>query len=397
MSEKRRDSKGRILRTGESQRKDGRYAYKYTDACGKTQFVYAWKLVATDKTPAGKRDDISLREKVKEILRDLNDGIDTIGKKMTVCQLYAKQISHRKNVKRSTEKGREYLMAVLKDDPLGSRSIDAVKLSDAKEWAIRMSEKGYGYKTISNWKRSLKAAFYTAIEDDCIRKNPFNFAMDTVLEDDTEEKVALTQEQEDRLLAFASSDPVYQKYCDEIIILLGTGLRISELCGLTVDLDFENRQINVDHQLLRDSELGYYVDAPKTKNGVRMIPMSEKVYEALKRAVKNRGKAAPVNIEGYTRFLFLNQDGLPKTASSYESMFRGLVKKYNKQHKEDETLPNITPHTMRHTFCTRLANAGMNPKALQYIMGHSNITMTLNYYAHADFTSAKAEMDRLAA
>ena len=313
MSEKRRDSKGRILRTGESQRKDGRYAYKYTDACGKTQFVYAWKLVPTDKTPTGKRDDVSLREKVKEILRDINDGIDTIGKKMTVCQLYARQNSHRKNVKRSTEKGREYLMSVLKSDPLGSRSIDTVKLSDAKEWAIRMSEKGYAYKTINNWKRSLKAAFYTAIEDDCIRKNPFNFAMDTVLEDDTEEKVALTQEQEDRLLAFAGSDPVYRKYCDEIIVLLGTGLRISELCGLTVDLDFENRRIDVDHQLLRDSELGYYVDAPKTKNGVRQIPMSEKVYQALKRAVKKQGQRPPrSNIGGYTNFLFLNQSGLPK-------------------------------------------------------------------------------------
>ena len=153
-----------------------------------------------------------------------------------------------------------------------------------------MSEKGYAYKTISNWKRSLKAAFYTAIEDDCIRKNPFNFAMDTVLEDDTEEKVALTQEQEDRLLAFAGSDPVYRKYCDEIIILLGTGLRISELCGLTVDLDFENRRIDVDHQLLRDSELGYYVDAPKTKNGVRQIPMSEKVYQALKAGCEEQGQ-----------------------------------------------------------------------------------------------------------
>lgn len=78
-------------------------------------------------------------------------------------------------------------------------------------------------------------------------------------------------------------------------------------------------------------------------------------------------------------------------------MFQGLVRKYNKQHKPEEALPNITPHTLRHTFCTRLANAGMNPKALQYIMGHSNITMTLNDYAHADYTSAKAEMDRLAA
>ena len=66
-------------------------------------------------------------------------------------------------------------------------------------------------------------------------------------------------------------------------------------------------------------------------------------------------------------------------------------------HKPDESLPNITPHTMRHTFCTRLAQAGMNPKDLQYIMGYSNITMTLNYYAHADYASAKAAMDRLAA
>ena len=192
-----------------------------------------------------------------------------------------------------------------------------MKLSDAKEWAIRMDEKGYAYKTINNWKRSLKAAFYTAIEDDCIRKNPFNFALDTV----------------------------YRKYCDEIIVLLGTGLRISELCGLTTDLDFEGRQINVDHQLLRDSEAGYYVDVPKTKSGARQVPMSDKVYEALRRAVKNRGKAAAVNIDGYKDFLFLNQNGYPKTASSYESMFKGLVKKYNKQHKEDEALPeHHAPH-----------------------------------------------------
>ena len=74
MSEKRRDNRNRILRSGESQRKDGRYAYKYTDTFGKVQFVYAWKLVPTDKTPAGKRDGIYLREKEKEIQKDLDDG-----------------------------------------------------------------------------------------------------------------------------------------------------------------------------------------------------------------------------------------------------------------------------------------------------------------------------------
>ena len=397
MSEKRRDNKNRILRTGESQRKDGRYAYKYTDTFGKPQFVYAWKLVPTDKTPAGKRDDISLREKEKEIQKDLDDGIDPIGKQMTVCQLYAKQIRHRANVRDGTKQGRKQLMRILEEDSLGACSIENVKLSDAKEWALRMSEKGYSFRTINNHKRSLKAAFYTAIQDDYIRKNPFDFQLNTVLEDTTEPKVPLSPTQEASFLSFVQNDVVYQKYYDEIVILLGTGLRISEFCGLTEnDIDIEKRLINIDHQLLKISGIGYRVDPPKTKSGIRQLRMSTSVYEAFERVLKNRGRAKPIIIDGYAKFLFLNRNGLPKVAANYESMFRGLVKKYNKCH--EEALPKVTtPHTLRHTFCTNLANAGMNPNALQYIMGHSNINMTLNYYAHATSDSALAEMERLIA
>ena len=377
--------------------KDGRYAYKYTDTFGKPKFLYSWKLTPTDKIPAGKRDDISLREKEAILLKDLNNGIDPIGKKMTVCQLYAKQIRQRGNVRHNTENGRARLMKILEQDKLGSCSIESVKLSDAKEWALRMKEKGYSFKTISNDKRSLKAAFYTAIQDDCIRKNPFDFKLNTVLKDNTEPKVPLTPAQEESFLSFAQGDKVYQKYYDELIILLGTGLRISELCGLTdTDIDFNNRIINVDHQLLKSSKIGYYVEVPKTESGVRQIPMSDKVYQAFKRVLQNRKGAKPIIIDGYGNFLFLNRDGLPKVAVNYDSMFKGLAKKYNKTH--EEALPKVmTPHTLRHTFCTNMANKGMNPKALQYLMGHSNITMTLNYYAHATFDSAKAEMDRLAA
>lgn len=293
MAEKRRDSKGRILRTGESQRKDGRYAYKYTDSTGKPQFVYAWKLVATDKTPAGKRDDVSLREKEKEINRDIADGIDTVGKKMTVCQLYAKQNSQRVDVKRGTKKQREYLMGLLRDDPLGGKSIDAVKPSDAKEWAIRMREKGFSFQSISNYKRSLRAAFFIAIEDDCVRKNPFSFALNKVLEDDRGEKTVLTPEQEVSLIDFAQNDPVYQKYADELIILLGTGLRISEFCGLTTNLDFKNRLIRVDHQLLRDSKNGYYIETPKTKSGYREIPMSDAFISSNTHKCHNSNRRLP--------------------------------------------------------------------------------------------------------
>ena len=397
MSEKRRDSKNRILRSGESQRKDGRYAYKYTDTFGKPQFVYAWKLVSTDKTPAGKRDDISLREKVKTINKDLDDGIDTIGKKMTVCQLYAKHIRHNGNVKHGTKRKRKRLMELLEQDKLGSCSIDNVKKSDAKEWVLRMSEKGYAFSTIRIAKRSLTAAFHTAVEDDCIRKNPFDFKVNTVIEDNTSPNEALTQAQEKELLDFVRGDTIYRKYYDELIILLGTGLRISEFCGLTDDdIDFENRTINVDHQLIYATKIGRYIETPKTESGIRQIPMSDSVYEALQNVLKNRRSANPINIDGYSNFLFIGQTGNPRISIDYNKVFNGIVKKYNKC--RTVALPRkTTPHTFRHTFCTNKANAGMNPKALQYIMGHANVSITLDYYAHASFESAQAEMDRLAA
>ena len=395
MSEKRRDSNNRVLRSGESQRKDGRYAYKYIDTFGKTQFVYAWKLVPTDKTPKGKREDKSLREKVKEIQKDLDDGIDPVGKKMTVCQLYAKQIRNHANVRHGTKQWRKQLMRIIKEDTIGACSIENVKMSDAKEWALRMKEKGYSFITISNHKRSLKAAFYTTIQDDCI-KNPFDFHINTVIEDDTEPKIPLSPMQEESLISFAKSDKVYYKYYDELIILLGTGLRISEFCGLTdSDIDFENRTINVNHQLQYSGKKSYRIETPKTENGIRKIPMSDRVLEALQRVVQSRRKSS-FEVDGYTGFLFLTRNGTPQNYINYDIMLRKLVEEYNKKH--EEVLPVVTtPHTLRHTFCTNMANTGMNPKALQYLIGHANITMTLNYYAHATFDSAQADFFRLAA
>lgn len=196
-------------------------------------------------------------------------------------------------------------MNSLENDLLGMRAIDTVKQSDAKEWAIRMDGKGYSYKTIDNYKRSLKASFYMAIQDDRIRKNPFNFKLSDVLEDDTEPKVILTPGQEEKFLAF-----------------METGLRISELCGLTTHIDMLNRVISIDHQLLRDTEVGYYISTSKTKNGKRELSLTDRAYQALKRISKNRGKAQPLVVDGYSNFLFLNREGLPKVAGNYESMVR---------------------------------------------------------------------------
>lgn len=395
-STKRKDSKGRILKTGESQRKDGMYVYKYQGIDGKPKFLYSWRLTDTDPLPRGKRPCKSLREKEEEVLRDNLDGIDSIGKKMTLCELYEKHNNVHPNVRKTTESGRKVLMDILKADILGNTSIDKIKSSDAKEWAIRLKEKGYAYQTINNHKRSLTAAFYTAISDDLVRKNPFLFKLADVIENDTPPKTALTDEQVNTLLSFVQADKTYQRYCRAIVVLLHTGLRISELCGLTVqDIDFEKGYINVTHQLQYDKE-GYRITPPKTENSIRKIPMMKVVKEALREEIRNREKVQFIGVDGYTDFIFLNQKGLPMYATMYSVPFSHIVKKYNKSHK-DNPLPSITPHTLRHTFCTNMARKKMTPNTLQYIMGHKNITMTLGYYTHGSAKSAKEEMEELAA
>lgn len=332
----------------------------------------------------------------REVRRDIEDGIDHAGAKMTVCQLYRRFTSSKANVRPGTVAGRAQLLKILQADELGGRSIDSVKPTDAKGWARRMSAKGYAYTTIDNHKRSLKAAFYTAVQDDLIRKNPFGFKLSDIIERDTKAKEPLSREQEEALLSFMRTDPVYSRYYDEVVILLGTGLRISELCGLTEsDIDLDARTISIDHQLLYGKG-GRYVAKPKTENGVRVVYMSDDVRRALLRVMERASRRERRPIDGYTGFLFTNSKGMPRSAQGYAAVFRGMVAKYAKGDRP--ALPEVmTPHTLRHTFCTNMAMAGMNPKALQYIMGHARIELTLGYYAHATSDTAVDEMRRIAA
>ena len=122
--------------------------------------------------------------------------------------------------------------------------------------------------------------------------------------------------------------------------------------------------------------------------------MSDEVYQAFQNILKHRRKQKNLVIDGYSVFLFINRNGNPQVAVNYEAVFRKLVDKYNSKH--EEPLPKITPHVCRHTFCSNMAKSGMNPKTLQYIMGHSDISVTLNVYTHVQFDDAQAELLRVA-
>lgn len=398
MSVKRRDNKNRILRNGESQRLDGRYAYVYVDGNGKQKFLYSWRLESTDKIPQGKRQCVALRDKIKMLQKDLDDGIAVKGNGLTILQLVEKYTAQKKGVRLSTKSIYNYVIQILKGDPFGARYIDKVKLSDAKEWFVKLQANGKSYGTIRSIRGVIKPAFQMAVDDDLIRKNPFSFSLATIVVNDSASREAITEEQEKVFLEFVNSDGHFRKHYDAIYILFNTGLRISEFCGLTrSDIDFESNKIRVDHQLLRRSEnhhMKVIIERTKTNSGVRYIPMTEKVSECFKRIIKRRDEFSnePV-IDGLQGFLFLSNRGIPLDASRWQDYFQNICEKYNRTH--EEPMPKVTPHVCRHTFCSKMAKNGMNPKTLQYIMGHSNISITMNTYTHIKYEDAEKEMMRV--
>lgn len=392
---RRKDNKGRVLNDGETQRADGRYAYQYTDMLGNRKSVYSWKLLQSDRTPSGKQSDLSLREKEKQIFADLNSGIVPCGGNMTVLQLVEKYISQKTGVRHNTQANYKFVINIIKKEEFGARRIDKIKLSDAKAWLIKLQADGRGYSSIHSIRGVVRPAFQMAVDDDLLVKNPFEFQLATVVVNDSVTREAITRKQERQLLEFVKNDKHFCKYYEGIFILFKTGMRISEFVGLTIsDLDMKNRKIIIDHQLQRTRDMQYVIEDTKTTCGVREIPMADEVYECFKTIIQNRQKpkVEPI-IGGKSGFLYLDKNGMPMVALHWEKYFQHIREKYNSIYKVQ--MPKVTPHVCRHTFCSNMAKSGMNPKTLQYIMGHSDIGVTLNTYTHVQYEDAEKEMGKI--
>lgn len=396
MSEKRRDNKNRVLRNGESQKKDGRYVYKYLDFQRKPHFLYSWKLEPTDRLPAGKKDDLSLREKIRQLDEDKRNGADKSSSKMTVLELVKKYVATKTGVKTTTEAGYKTVINILTKEDFAYLPIKDIRHSDAKLFLIKLQkEDKRSYSSIHSIRGVLRPAFAMAVEDDYITKNPFNFELAKVIVNDSITREAVSKDQMRKFLEFVKADKHFSQYYDGMYILFHTGLRISEFVGLTVsDLDMGKKTIRVNHQLQRRSDGTKYIESTKTKSGTRTLPMEDDVYECFKRILANRKspKVEPV-IDGYSGFLFFDKDERPMVAMHWEKYFQHIVAKYNKIYKEE--LPKITPHVCRHTYCTNKAKSGMNPKTLQYLMGHSEVSVTMDTYTHLDLQDAWEELERL--
>lgn len=384
MPARRKDPKGRVLKAGEGYRKsDGLYSFRYKDIRGKVKAIYDSDLK-------------ELRKKEKEVLKQIDDGVDYAAGDITVIELVEKYIALKEGVRYNTKVGYNFVLNLIKKEDFGSRRIREIKPSDAQRWFIKLHKDGRGYSTLTSVRGVLKPAFQMAFEEDVIRKNPFDFVITKYVPNDSKKRESLTEEEAETWMDFIRNDRTYCKYYDEFVVLLGTGMRVSEFCGLTKkDIDFKNRRIRVDHQLVRDRHSRYYVEKTKTECGRRSIPMTNEVYDALQNIVKKRPKLkTEMLIDGYSGFILIDKKQCPKVALHIENECRWALSKYHKLHP-DKPLPHITPHVYRHTFCTNMVNAGMDVKVLQYIMGHSDINVTLNIYTHMGYDKAATQMIQL--
>ena len=381
MSSKRKDSNGRVLRTGESQRTDGTFEYRYTDRQHQRHSIYA-------------KDLNTLRKREKEIKELLDAGLSIQSADITAEELLQRYVSLKRGVRQATQSGYRFVQGVVKKYSFGQRKIREIRVSDAKLWFIELYDDGYSWNSIASIRGVVKPAFQMAFTEELIRRNPFDFRLD-IIPNNTEKRVALTEKQQKQFLDFIAEDKYYCKYLDEIVVLLGTGMRISEFCGLTMaDLDFENRRIRVDHQLVWNRNCQRYVEKTKTECGCRFIPMSDEVYRSLYNILMNRPKQKKEQIiDGHAGFILLDKNGNPKVALHIEHVVTRIWQKYNDTHVIP--LPKITPHVFRHTFCTNMANLGMDLKSLQYLMGHSDVSVTLNVYTHNSYEKAEEAMSRL--
>lgn len=332
-------------------------------------------------------------------MQDLEKGIqrDQFGNvapdDITVYELAWRYTETKTAVNQTASAVYKTVLNYLAKDEFSSRRIINVTSFEAKRWLIDLQNvHGKRYSSIHKIRGVLKPAYQMAEDNNLIRRNPFNFELAAVLVNDMVAREALTPKQERRLLELVANDKHYQRYYDAFFILLNTGLRISEFCGLTVnDLDFKEGSIRVNKQLQRSSNMRYYIERPKTESGVRYVPMTNAISASFKRVLANRPRPArePV-VDGASGFLFLDKNEMPRVAPHWQKYFQYAVAKHNRIYKEE--LPKIAPHFCRHTFCSKMARKGMNPAKLKYIMGRSDIEVTFNTYTHLGFENVKADM-----
>ena len=386
----RRDNKGRLLRRGESQRKDGRYVYKYIDRFGKTKYVYSWRLTDSDRVPAGKADCKPLRQIEAEIQREFILKENLTKSDITLGEYLEAYMANKKNLRENIEYNYKSLIRSINRHSISRVKLQDVLPSQGKQLMIDLKNEGQKYSSIRKYKSLLSSVFDTAFEDGIISKNPFAFKLSRVIINDSEKRSALTERERDRLYRFIKEN--YPDIYLPMYIMAYVGLRVSEMCGLTFrDIDFEKGLIRIDRELVWGKiSKRLKIDPPKTEAGYRYVPMDDEMRILLEKAVKEaRNRKNQPAVDGISGFLFLNTVGAPQRREAIGDRLDTITKNFEKN--IGPLRIHVTPHILRHTFCDISCKNGMDITKLQYIMGHSSPQITLGVYANIDVDESIVE------
>ena len=290
----------------------------------------------------------------------------------------------------------------------GKQKISTLIKSDVKRFYNTLAdERGLSIATIDVVHTVLHQVLEMAVDDFYIRRNP----SDNVLKElkqavamKNEKRRALTKQEQNLFLDYLHRTQQYQHWYPVFAIMIGTGLRVGEAVGLRwCDIDLDNGMIDVNHTLIyyRHAVNGCYcnVHSPKTSNGVRTVPMLQFVKEAFQEEQQRQlaaGIHCQATVDGYTDFIFVNRFGQPQHQGTLNKALRRIIRDCNDEillqgKKNPLLLPRFSCHSLRHTFTTRMCEAGVNIKVIQDALGHADVSTTLNIYADATRDLKKSE------
>lgn len=309
----------------------------------------------------------------------------------------------------------------VKGTKLGKSKIQDITTVDIMNHYAKhcMETKKLSVSTCDGIQTVLRQVFKYAVRKRLIPLNPAEGAMTDLKLSTRKEQAhpALTKAQQDRFLSFMKDHPIYHHWHPIFTVMLGTGMRISEVAGLRFcDVNIDEGTINIDHNLLYYQDKGmkkmtHKVGKTKTKASKRVVAMIDGVKEAFeeqKQWLKDSGTTCQCTIKGepdapeewYTDFIFLNRDGMPYHQGTLNKAIGKIVRDANIEASADPEkkiphLPDFSCHCLRSSFITRCAEKHIPIQITMKMVGHSDRKVTETIYTTIDKTWLAKEMSAM--
>lgn len=386
--------KGKELGVGFTQRQDGRYECKVT-LNGKRKTFY-------DKNLS------DLRKVVNDARYEAEHGICGNNEKLTLNDWHkiwreTYKVGH---IKGSTLEGYDRNYRVHIEDKLGQLLLKDIKSALIQSFINQLDKSGMASGTIRNILMLLSNMFDFAMQEDLIIKNPC-LNMQIPMKPKKVKKVLSKNEE----ILFMRESKLKSSYYSIYYTALATGMRVNEILGLTWDdIDFKESMLSINRTLVFVNGK-FALQTPKTLKSKRVIPMNSKLKTLLanhKRNQNNLKMEHPERWEPYdmmyaNNLIFTTKNGKPVNYLDLNKGIKRILGNINRkesiQAKEEKREPilieNFTMHSLRHTFATKCFELGIEPKIVQEILGHSNISMTMNIYTHPSEAIKKAAIEKI--